>query len=963
MTNPLQIVTLGDSITQATSGRNSYRRDLWNKLTDAGYSVDFVGSENRTKDGRNFPDGSFDPDHEGHWGWRTDEILNGRSGQGKLSDWLQEYTPDIALVHLGSNDALQYNSVTSTIDELRQTIAVLRQDNPNVVIFIAQLIPSTGSRNQQITALNAQIPALVDGENSLNSPVILVDQNSGFNASTDTYDGIHPNESGEAKMAQRWFEALENHLGSAPPPIPPSLLASRDQVTTSQGDSINVDVLANDTIATGASFTLGIESWSSNGALNVNNNGTPSDASDDFISYQPNSNFSGVDRFTYSIDDGQGDRSTAEVTITVNPVIDPVEPIDPVGPDELVIPEVNLSLNTTTASEVDATTVTVTVTASEAVSEDQTVTVNLTGPGITADDFTGPMPTSLTILDGEMTASFSVGLSNDGLVEGDETATFSISAPSAGVVLGNSITSDVLITDNGQAPGTGGQTITGTSSADNLVGTPGDDIIIGAGGIDTMTGNGGADIFRYEGPWYKERTDIITDFDPVNDKLDLFALFDTSNHNSNNPFLDYIRLVQRNGDTWVEGNFKGDNKPTFFRSLVILESVAPLSLSLGNFILTEDGSGGGEPNPITVTVAKVQDAAEPDTNGQFSVNVSQVATAGMTVAYSVSGSATAGDDYIALGSSMFIPQGQTSINIPVVVTDDSTDEQDETVTITLTGVTSSDTNVSLGGANSSTVTIVDNDAPVAPSQIGVSIEAVQDAVEPGTNGEFVVTLTEAATTDTVIDLFVGGSATGGDDYTAIGALVTVKAEQTSAVIPVSIVNDDSEEGDETVSITLTGISSGDANVSLSGSTTAVVTIADDEGPSDPTGLTIIGTANDDTLVGGAGDDIIIGAEGGDTLTGGEGRDTFRYEGPWYRDRNDIITDFAPGVDTLDVGALFSSRTHNSNTPFEDYFIIEVKGGSSFVKGNFKGDSRPDFFRLLMTLEGVIENLSARDFVF
>ena len=215
MTNPIQIVTLGDSITQAASGRNSYRRDLWNSLVNNGYDIDFVGSQNRTRDDTLFPDRTFDPDHEGHWGWRTDEIINGRSGQGNLASWLTSYTPDIALIHLGSNDAFQNNSTESTISELRQVINILRQDNPNIVIFVAELIPTTNNTwNQRVQNLNNQIPQLVSTENRSNSPVILVDQNSGFNAATDTYDGVHPNASGETKMAQRWFEAVRTYLDS-----------------------------------------------------------------------------------------------------------------------------------------------------------------------------------------------------------------------------------------------------------------------------------------------------------------------------------------------------------------------------------------------------------------------------------------------------------------------------------------------------------------------------------------------------------------------------------------------------------------------------------------------------------------------------------------------------------------------------------------------------------------------------
>ena len=40
------------------------------------------------------------------------------------------------------------------------------------------------------------------------SPLTLVDQYSGFDPSTMTYDGTHPNAVGDARMADRWFEKL-----------------------------------------------------------------------------------------------------------------------------------------------------------------------------------------------------------------------------------------------------------------------------------------------------------------------------------------------------------------------------------------------------------------------------------------------------------------------------------------------------------------------------------------------------------------------------------------------------------------------------------------------------------------------------------------------------------------------------------------------------------------------------------
>ncbi|MCB0195217.1 MAG: hypothetical protein KDJ65_24930, partial [Anaerolineae bacterium] len=45
-----------------------------------------------------------------------------------------------------------------------------------------------------------------------NSPVIVVDQYSGFDVNADTHDGTHPNISGEQKMAQKWLDALTSIL-------------------------------------------------------------------------------------------------------------------------------------------------------------------------------------------------------------------------------------------------------------------------------------------------------------------------------------------------------------------------------------------------------------------------------------------------------------------------------------------------------------------------------------------------------------------------------------------------------------------------------------------------------------------------------------------------------------------------------------------------------------------------------
>src|SRR5262245_29316 len=66
------IMPLGDSITESSTGHASYRYWLWNSLADAGYQVDFVGSEQPPgvlPGPARYP--GFDPNHEAHSGYTT----------------------------------------------------------------------------------------------------------------------------------------------------------------------------------------------------------------------------------------------------------------------------------------------------------------------------------------------------------------------------------------------------------------------------------------------------------------------------------------------------------------------------------------------------------------------------------------------------------------------------------------------------------------------------------------------------------------------------------------------------------------------------------------------------------------------------------------------------------------------------------------------------------------------------
>lgn len=192
---------LGDSITESSAGLPTYRYYLWKSAQAKGYRIDFVGSKRGTVNGPPaYPD--FDMDHEGHSGWRADEVL------AQITGWASAASPDFVLVHLGHNDLCQGQDVPSTVNDLAGIIDALRTVNAHVAVILAQVIASANPCHAAIPMLNAQLPALAAAKNTVESPVVVADLFTGFDPTTMTFDGVHPNATGESFMADRWFAEL-----------------------------------------------------------------------------------------------------------------------------------------------------------------------------------------------------------------------------------------------------------------------------------------------------------------------------------------------------------------------------------------------------------------------------------------------------------------------------------------------------------------------------------------------------------------------------------------------------------------------------------------------------------------------------------------------------------------------------------------------------------------------------------
>ena len=83
---------------------------------------------------------------------------------------------------------------------------------------VAQIIPMTPSDckacAQRVVTLNKAIPAWAASKNTTDSPIVVVDCFAGFDTAKDTGDGVHPNTSGNQKLANSWYGPLVGAIQS-----------------------------------------------------------------------------------------------------------------------------------------------------------------------------------------------------------------------------------------------------------------------------------------------------------------------------------------------------------------------------------------------------------------------------------------------------------------------------------------------------------------------------------------------------------------------------------------------------------------------------------------------------------------------------------------------------------------------------------------------------------------------------
>ena len=197
-----RVMPLGDSITEGTQIPGGYRTGLWQRLSGAGYRVDFVGSQ------FNGPAALGDHDHEGHPGWRIDQI------DANITRWLQSTTPRTVLLHIGTNDILQNYNVSSAPSRMSTLIDRITAAAPSADVLVATIIPlASAGQESAARTFNAALPGIVQSKVAAGKRVHLVDMHAAL-TTADLIDGIHPTAGGYDKMAAVWYSALRSIPGS-----------------------------------------------------------------------------------------------------------------------------------------------------------------------------------------------------------------------------------------------------------------------------------------------------------------------------------------------------------------------------------------------------------------------------------------------------------------------------------------------------------------------------------------------------------------------------------------------------------------------------------------------------------------------------------------------------------------------------------------------------------------------------
>ena len=168
-----------------------------------------------------YADPDFDTDHDAFAG----RLLADAAAQ--IGDTVGQYHPATLLVLLGINDLVWGQASAEEFEtSLRTFIANARGANADLAFVLGRILPIAGAPAGselagRIAESNTRIEAVAAELGTSASPIRVATTDDQFVPEEDTWDGVHPNTSGELRIAAAFADALKFPY-PRPVPDPPT---------------------------------------------------------------------------------------------------------------------------------------------------------------------------------------------------------------------------------------------------------------------------------------------------------------------------------------------------------------------------------------------------------------------------------------------------------------------------------------------------------------------------------------------------------------------------------------------------------------------------------------------------------------------------------------------------------------------------------------------------------------------
>ncbi len=206
---------VGDSMTIGSAGEHTWRYRMWQHLRDThGGPFALVGPRETLYDKATespssyaYADPEFPRAHLAGWGegWQHMVPL--------IADAVRAHRADVLLVSLGLIDLGFYTNAEQTAENVRAFVAEARTANPRVRLVVLPVIPNVRAVDDppfaaQVARFNELLAKAVADLDQPRSPLLLASPPPSYDIGRDTYDGTHPNASGEHKIAGAFADAM-----------------------------------------------------------------------------------------------------------------------------------------------------------------------------------------------------------------------------------------------------------------------------------------------------------------------------------------------------------------------------------------------------------------------------------------------------------------------------------------------------------------------------------------------------------------------------------------------------------------------------------------------------------------------------------------------------------------------------------------------------------------------------------